>query len=84
MKTRIKDFLDTGTDPWTPAYSFQYSEAKRPTSGDWKYVNVRGEPATWKKKVDRDYARACFSHRRTAESALADLRRAALIPPTTR
>ena len=83
MKTRIKDFLDTGTEPWTPVYSFQYAEGKRPTEADWKYVNAAGAPATWPTQAARDQARAFFTSRRSVQAAMADLPRAGLHTHTT-
>lgn len=82
MKTRIADFLDTGTDPWSPVYSFQYAEEKRPCAGDWRYVNNEGAPATWPAQQQRDRARACFTSRRSVEAAMADLKRFGLVPKT--
>lgn len=83
MKTRAKDFLDTSTDPWSPAYSFQYAEGKRPTAADWRYVKspaALGAPATWPTQEQRDRARACFTTRRSIDAAMTDLKAQGLVP----
>jgi hypothetical protein len=72
MKTRITDIPGAG-------FSFQYAEGKRPQPHDWHFVggfNIK----TWRTAEQRDRARACFSHRRSVQAALADVKKAGLLP----
>lgn len=85
MKTRIRDMADG-------SYSFEYAtpKVKNPLPHQWHPVLVTStygvEPvqsvATWPNAAKRDQARACFTHRRSVEAAMADLRRARLLPAT--
>jgi hypothetical protein len=78
MRTRCKDFLNTET--MKPAYSFQYLDGE---SG-WRYVaNTNRTAMTWTTQAERDLARACFTTRKTADRAYADLRAGRRIPATT-
>lgn len=68
MKTRIRDLGPA-------AFSFQYTEFKRPLPHQWHFVGGDAAPASWPSAWRRDQARRCFTNRRSVQAALADLQR---------
>lgn len=75
MRTRIKD-LGPGR------FSFQYTLAKHPNpiDGVWHHVSDGTDPVAWPSAARRDRARQCFTHRKSVDAAMADLRAACLLP----
>lgn len=76
MKTRIKDLPEHGAI----SFSFQYTEFKKPLEHQWHFVGGAAHPVRWASAWRRNQARACFTHRRSVQAALADLERLGLLP----
>lgn len=88
MKTRS---VDIGPG----AFSFQYTDAKHPLPQQWLFLGIAADGsvianalwadalgrASWPSAWKRDLARDCFTHRRSFQVALEDLKRGRLLPP---
>ena len=77
MRTRIA--TPKNAVPGSQAHSFQYL-----TGSGWAYpVHADRTVMVWSTEAARDNARCCFTHRKTAERAQADLLTLNLVPATT-